>query len=390
MFKLPYQIFLASIAASLLMSALFMMVLIAGLVGAELAPTNALATLPISFMVLGIALNAIPTSILIRRTGRKAAFYVALLLALLANVIAANALIQKSFSLWVFAAFLVGAYCSIGTQMRFIVVEYVKPENIPTALSVMMLGGVLAAFLGPEFGSSAANWFETPFVGSFVGISLIQVLGALLMFFVHKNKILKVKEHSTSVNNPKPINWKWMAIASSICAYGLMSYVMTATPISMHVHHGFDLESSKTVIQWHIFSMYLPAIFMGKLIEQLGEEKVLWLGIIAYVLTFTTTLSGISFSHFSVGLIFLGIGWNMMFTVGSTMVAKYDTDHKTQGLHDFCTYSVQGATTLLAGVVITRFGWQSVQITALIALVPYCILLFNWHRHQTLLKQHND
>jgi len=49
-----------------------MTVTMAGIVGSRLAPNSALATLPVSFMVLGTALAAFPAAQFMRHLGRRA------------------------------------------------------------------------------------------------------------------------------------------------------------------------------------------------------------------------------------------------------------------------------------------------------------------------------
>ena len=56
-------------------------VTVGGIVGSEIAPDPALATLPLSFMVIGTALTTIPATMIMQRVGRRLGFTLAAVVA---------------------------------------------------------------------------------------------------------------------------------------------------------------------------------------------------------------------------------------------------------------------------------------------------------------------
>ncbi|MCS5584484.1 MAG: MFS transporter, partial [Pseudomonadales bacterium] len=130
-----------------------MMVLLGGIVGARLAPDLSWATLPLAVMVLGTACTTVPATLLMARYGRKAGFLVASGYSSTAGLVAALAIYAGNFPLFCVAAFLVGSNSAFIQQFRFAVAESVPADQIAKCLSLLMLAGIVAAFVGPAVAS---------------------------------------------------------------------------------------------------------------------------------------------------------------------------------------------------------------------------------------------
>jgi len=57
------------------------------------------------------------------------------------------------------------------------------------------------------------------------------------------------------------------AIIAAAFAYAVMSFLMTATPLGMHVMEKMSLEKTGFVLQFHVVSMFLPSLITGHLIK---------------------------------------------------------------------------------------------------------------------------
>lgn len=384
MFRLPVPIYILALATSCLMTGTPLAVLIGGLIGAKLAPTPALATLPLAIMVVGLALNAYPASMLLGRFGHRRLFAVATALCLLANSVAITALTLQSFSLWLLAMLLIGAVAACAQQMRFAVTAYLgsNKEQVPVALSVFMLGGILAAIIGPELGVIPRLFNLTDYASGFVIAALLQLGALMVVMLTPKAPII---DASLAANSPPQTrSLALLAIAASITGYGLMSFIMTATPISMHEHHGHSLDDTKRVIQWHILAMFIPSFMTGHLIKRLGIPFAMWAGLACFGLTSLVTLNGFAMHNYALGLILLGVGWNFLFTAGSTLAAQ-NPNPSFKGHHDATVFAVQAVASLSAGLVLNYLGWLGMQWLALAGLAPLALmLLVNWQANQRL------
>lgn len=371
MFSLPRFVFGIALATALLMTGTPVAVLIGGLVGESLSGNPNLATLPLAAMVCGLALSAMPAARFLNKHGYKKLFAVGTSFALAANISALMALQIQSFSLWLISMALTGICSACAQQLRFCVSRYIEATQVSIALSVFMLAGAIAAVLGPEIATRSNFTRLASFSDAYLVLSTLQI-SALIFLLLLKPPIIHTSAPSGEAH--KRVNKGLLAIAASVTAYGIMAFVMTATPISMHSHHGHSLVETKTVIQWHILAMFLPSLITGKLIQKAGVNIGVMLGLACFAVAFIFTLQGIAFLNFSVGLILLGIGWNILFTTGSTLAAQH-TDTNFRGKHDSWVFGIQALASLSAGAALFKLGWMPIQWLALFATLPLLLLV---------------
>ncbi|MFT7684828.1 MAG: MFS family permease [Candidatus Azotimanducaceae bacterium] len=372
-----------TLAQAFAQSATPIVVLLGGIIGATMAPSNELATLPIALMIVGTATTSVPAAILMSRVGRKAGFLFGCAYASLAGLIAAYALINDNFVLFCLATFIVGSHNAFIQQYRFAAVETVPAEKVATTLSILMLAGVVAAFSGPEIAILTRHASELgEFVGSFFAITAMMGCAFCILCFYPNSKL--EREVSTEAQRPLPVILRqprfFLAVAASAVGFGVMSFVMTATPVSMHTvdHHSF--EDTAWVIQSHIMAMYLPSLFSGLLIARFGPIKIISVGLaLMFVCLFIANLDQ-QLMHYWWALVLLGIGWNFLFLGGTTLLTQNYRPaerYKVQALNDFLVFSMQAVAALSSGVILAQFGWTwvlAVSVPWLILLLP--ILLF--------------
>jgi len=368
------NVFLLALSQALGSSGVSMVVLLGGILGAQLAPSPTLATVPASVMVIGVALTTIPASLLMQRIGRRPGFIGAALAASLAALLAAYAVMQASFTLLCLSTFLIGATGAFMQQYRFAAAESVAPERAARAISFMLLGGIVAGFLGPELGRRASDWLPSvQYSGSFVSMAGLFILAAVTLSFLREPAPLQVD--TSLAGRPvfqiasQPIYL--LAVLASGVGYGVMSFVMTATPVYMHQMHGFSLDQTALVIQSHIIAMYLPSLFTGVLLEKLGLQRMLLLGVAALAACVGLGVISREFVHFWGALVLLGVGWNFLFVGGTVLLtSSYHPQErfKAQGLNDFLVLGVQAFTSLSAGTVLFNANWSTLNLLNLPAL----------------------
>ena len=106
-----------------------------------------------------------------------------------------------------------------------------------------------------------------------------------------------------------------------------MSTLMTATPISMNMMHGFSLFSTGIVLQLHVVGMFLPSLVTGDLIKTFGHKKMIYAGVIIMFSTILTHFIFETYYGYMIGLILLGVGWNFLFVSGtSLLVVSYNKE----------------------------------------------------------------
>lgn len=378
--SLPNNVLLLFLLQPLVMAASPVIVFIGGILSTQLTPDNSLATLPVTIMILGVASAAIPAAMLAKKLGRKQATFIGFSIGLVGNVTAMLATQIASFSLFCLAAFLLGACTAFIQQLRFAAIESTEKESqIPSVLSLLMLSGIFSAFLGPEIAVAAKDWIDSPYgyTGSFTLIAVLNVIAMIILSRFKNPNIANATQMEggrpllTIVKQPIFI----IALTSAAIGFALMSYLMTATPLSMHQLHGHSLHDTKWVIQTHIAAMFLPSLITGWLINKIGLKHIFFLGTLLYAIVAVVAFSGEQVIHYWWALLLLGVGWNFLFLTGTTLLPKsYSANerHKVQALNDFVIFSCQGLASLMAGWVLFQSNWTGVVSSSL----PFIAILF--------------
>ena len=359
---------LLAVAQSLMMSANSLIVTSAALVGASLAEDKSLATLPLAALFIAIMLTSIPASLLMDRVGRKPAFIMITSVGMSAGMLATWAIISHSFWLFVTATMLVGIFNGFGNYYRFAAADAVDSQLKSRAISWVMVGGVIAAFVGPNLANHTRTLIDGAlFAGSYAALILVYLLSLLTVSALHlPHRFKNMQEHDSAAQRPlSEIARQPNFIVAIICAmlgYGIMSLVMTATPLAMqHHHHHFD--STVFVIQWHVLAMFAPSFFTGELIRRFGVRVIMSIGVLLGLVCVTLNLAGTTLSHFWLALMALGVSWNFLFIGGTTLLTETYTQTeraKVQATNDFIVFTTVALASLSAGYLQQRLGWQAV------------------------------
>lgn len=374
-FKVVWPLF---VCQSLAFSCVTQMIFSVSIVGKLLA-SEQWATLPIALMPIGTALGILPATKLMSIFGRRLVFILFLFTLALSNLLAAFAIHVQSF-LWLCVASLwVGVSLSALSQLRFAAMELVSKEQQAGAASVVLLGGIVAAILGPELGLRGSELFTQQFVGSYV---LMACLAFAALPFLYPIDTKVIKHDKKSAGRSLSILFKQndflLAVSAAAVAYGVMSFIMTATPISMHQHFGFSLSDTKWVIQSHIMAMFLPSLLSAWIVKHLGIQKMMLLGVVAFALAIITAFVDHRLIAFWFALVLLGLGWNFLYVAGTVLLPSTHQEnekYKAQGFNDFVVFSIQAVVALSAGILLSLLGWQWMLLCCLPLLVWHSYLL---------------
>lgn len=384
---MPRNVWVLTLAQAFAMSATPMMMLLGGLIGVELAPSPALATLPIAMMVIGVALSVIPVSRLMRRLGRKTVFISGALLGACAGVVAAMSTQLHWFGLFCVSGFMLGAAGAVVQQYRFAAMESVAAVDGAKAASRVLVGGLVAAFFGPELAVLGSELISQPYVGAFIFLTLVCLTAAVILSF-YENVDEPMGRQVVKRGDGRDLKQIllqpqiWTAIGAATIGYGMMSFIMTATPLHMHHVEHHSLADTKWVIQSHIIAMYFPSLFSGYLMSKFGPKPMMLVGLAAYGITIVVALLGHDLLNYWVALVLLGIGWNFLFVGGTVLLPQFyhsDERFKVQSFNDAFVFSAQAVASLSAGWVLHNMGWEVMLVTC-IPLIAMHLLLMAWGR----------
>ncbi|WP_185268454.1 MFS transporter [Halopseudomonas xiamenensis] len=338
------------------------------IVGHMLAADKALATLPISIFVVGMAACILPSGVIARRHGRRAAFLVGTGAGVLAGLLA---VMLGSFWLFCLGTFFGGAYAAVVLSFRFAAADGVSPARRARALSLVMGGGVAAGIVGPQLVSHTMYLLPNMFMASFLAQALVAALSALVLLGVRLPKpsaaqIAGGRPLTDIVRQPLFI----IAVTCGAVSYLLMNFLMTAAPLAMqmcsHSQHSANLG-----LQWHVIAMYAPSFFTGRLIARFGAGRVVAAGLLLTGISIAVGLTGIEVAHFWLTLILLGVGWNFGFVGASAMVLQChrpEENTRVQSLNDFIVFGTMAVGSFASGGVLAAYDWSAVLWVSLIPL----------------------
>ena len=369
------------IATMLNRSAVPMIVLVGGLAGLGLAPDPALATLPVALNVVGLGLCTYPASSIMRRIGRRTGFVLASAVAGFAAIAAASSIMIGSFTGLCVASAVVGANQAFVHQYRFAAAENVSPSRVGQAISLLLFVSLVSAFAGPELGRYGRDWIDgAPFAGAFLGLAAVHFLAALLLTRYRDVEVAREAHGGAErplgriLAQPSYV----IAVAAAAFGYAVMTMMMTAAPISMHAMNGFALDVTAWAIEAHVLAMFLPSLITGALIARLGVYVVMTVGVVVLAASAAVGWAGQEVAHYMAALVLLGLGWNFLFTAGSTLITTtygHAERFKAQGLNDLIVFGTMALLTLAAGVLLEWVGWRGLLLWTLPFLVAMLALL---------------
>jgi MFS family permease len=351
------------------------------IVGNAIAPDSTLATLPIAIFVLGMAACILPFGALARRRGRQAVFMLGTGAGVLTGLLAALAVVLGAFWLFCVAAFLGGAYAAVAVSFRFAATDGVGAERRARALSLVMGGGVAAGVIGPMLVTGTMNlWPAHTFAMTFIAQGAVAAVSALVLLGVKSAEpVAQARSGGRPLGDIVRQPGFARTVFSGAVAYMVMNFLMTAAPLSMHLH-GISQQASNLGIQWHVVAMYGPGFFTGRLIARFGAGRINAAGLALLALSVLVGLAGTEVMHYWVSLILLGIGWNFGFTGASTQIMDFHRpEEKTQvqSLNDFIVFGVMMVGAFASGALMNLFGWNAVLWGSLVpVMAALAALLF--------------
>ena len=355
------------IAQMVAITATISLVTLGGIVGRVLAPSPALSTLPLSLFVVGTAMGTVPAAWLMSKVGRARGFGCGATLGLIGALVSMAAMSASSFPLFCVGGVFVGLSAAFSQQYRFAAAESVAEPYAAQAVSVILLGSIAGALLGPELAVRGETWVaDAPFAGTFLGVAACYVVAGALLLMLGDRGTQTPTQTSGEVRPLRRMVSRWVFVVPVLGAavgQGVMVFVMTAAPLAMHVADGHTLAAAAAVVQAHVLAMYIPSLFTGALIARFGARPIMLTGTGVFLVMVAVGFLGREVLHYGASMVALGVGWNFLFIGGTAMLAgaHHPAERfRAQAVNDFSVFGLSAIGSLSAGVVIQVYGWDAV------------------------------
>jgi len=354
-------------------------VFLSGIVGSQITSIKFLSTLPTALAVVGTAIFTILAAKIMSKIGRRLGFIFGALVSSATCLLAVFAIIEQNFILFCISHLILGLGIAFAHQYRFAAAESVEKEKVPKAISTLMLAGIVSSFLGITLANFTKNIIpDHLYVGSYLLLSAFTFMPAIFFIFYKNNEEAKI-DFNNKYNGRRLFEIIFQprflqAIIAAAFAYATMSFLMTATPLSMHVMEKMSLESTGLVLQFHLVAMFLPSLITGHLIKKFGHSNIIYVGVLFYSVTIVLSLFEQTFTNYMAALIFLGLGWNFLFISGTSLVVltyKEEEKFRVQGINDLIVFSTMALASLSAGVLLSLTSWKTMNFIC----IPFLILI---------------
>jgi MFS family permease len=354
-------------------------IFLSGIIGSQIASIKSLATLPTALTVVGTAVFTTLAAKIMSKIGRKLGFILGSLASSITCLLAAYAINDQNFILFCIANFILGTGMAFTHQYRFAAAESVKKDKAPKAISIIMLAGIVSAFLGISSANYTKDLFcDFQYVGSYLMLAIFTFMPTIFLSFYENKNIskLEVGKNHTSKSYFELISQPrfFQAVIAAAFAYAIMSFLMTATPMSMYIMEKMSLHKTGLVLQFHVVGMFLPSLITGYLIKKYGHSNIMYVGVLFLSITIIMSLFEQTFTNYLFALIFLGLGWNFLFISGtSLLVISYKEEEKfrAQGINDLVVFSTMALGSLSAGVLLSLTSWKFMNLFC----IPFLLLI---------------
>lgn len=364
------NLWLLAICQGLFLTNNVVFIAINGLVGLSMAPLGWMATLPVMGYVVGGALSTGVVARTQTRFGRKMSFQLGLVVALVSALLCAYAAMSKNFWLLCFATVVAGYYNANASLYRFAAAELSQADWREKAVSLVMAGGLLGAVLGPNMAAITRDMFSVRFVGAYLSLAVAALVAMGLLALIRFPPVAAPSKSQGGRSTREIVSQPLFIVAAigSALGFGVMNLLMAATPIAMQ-QCNFAFSDIALVLEWHVIGMFAPGFFTGHLIKKFGTLTIMGVGVVLNLVCIVIALSGIDLHQFLAALFLLGVGWNFLFTGGTTLALqtyKPEEKDRAQGAMNFCVFSTLALTSLASGALVTTSGWALLNYGSLI------------------------
>jgi len=380
------NLLLLATCQGMMLSSTALIMTTSALVGVSLAPDPTLATLPLGLLYFSIMLTMIPASLFMKRFGRRVGFALGGSAGLVGGLTSALGIYFGSFTLFCAGSAIFGIANGFGQFYRFAAAEIVPNSYKSRAISWVMAGGLVAAFIGPNTAGLTRGMIpDAVFAASYAAVAGFCVVVMLIQLFIR----IPMPSTEEKEGHRRPIKLVLrqpvflVAVLCAMIAYGTMNLLMTSTPLAMNQRE-MAFGATAMVIQWHIVGMFAPSFFTGSLIYRFGVLKIMFIGAMVLIGCAVVALSGQLYWNFVVGLIMLGIGWNFLYIGGTTLLTEvYSPAEKgvIQGINEFMVFSATAFTALSSGYLHYTLGWETLNryTIPVVGFAACIVVLLGWY-----------
>ena len=343
---------------------------VASLAAPEMTGSAGSSGWPSAIAVAGTALAASLLSSVMARRGRRAGIVLGLWVAVAAGALAFVAVVLVSLLLLLLASAAIGFGNAALNLSRYAAADLFPPERRAGALGFVVWGSTIGAVLGPNLvapaGALAPSLGLVPLAGGFA-LAFVFLLAALAVAALgprapsqpHLEEPTRVADQRATsqrrllaelVRQPRGR----IALVALVTSQLVMTLIMTMTPYHLHTD-GHGLETVGFVISAHTFGMFAFSPLSGRLTDRFGANAMVLAGFAVLATSGIISALPIGGAALAIPMFLLGIGWNLGFVAGSSLLASeapLGDRARLQGASDALVWATAAAASFSSGYVV--------------------------------------
>ena len=300
----------------------------------------------------------------------------------------------ESAPLFLLGLVLVGACSGTVNLARAGAADMYPPARRARGISFVLLGAAFGAVLSPlvfapllsEARSGVGLAAPWPVAAVLLGAGFV-VTFAIRIDPIHISRMMASGGPATSAS-PAPAGRSLAqlvqlpsvlpALIAAVLSQGVMAALMSVTGLIM-VDHGHGVSAVTLVMSAHFLGMFGLALVAGQLVDRLGRQRAIVLGLLIMTGGVLLLLAGQGLETMLPALFVIGLGWNLAF-VGSTAVladaARPVERARLLGFNDFVAINAGALGAAVCALILGSAGLMSLVLTgALLSLLPIAGLL---------------
>jgi MFS family permease len=360
----------------------------------ELTGSANLAGVPGAAAVVGTALGTTLLTVGIARRGRRPGLVLGYASAALGALLCIVAVAASSVIGLIGGMALLGLGNASGHLSRYAAADMYPASRRGAALGMVVWAGTVGSVAGPALlqpsGRFAISLGRSELVGAYmVAFVFLALAGVLYLVALRPDPTSLASE----APNKRRVAWSALATAfrlpqvrvalsAMVAGQVVMVMIMTATPLHIR-HHGSDLGIVGLVMSAHTLGMFALSPITGRLADRFGGRSIALAGMsLLGISAIGAAIGPIDSTAALVGLLWaLGVGWNMTFVSGSSMLSagvESDVRARLQGSVDSVTWISGAVAAIGSGVLYQASDYRVLGLIGLgLLAAPVVIVLRN-------------
>jgi len=267
---------------------------------------------------------------------------------------------------------------------RFAAAEVHPPHERGRAISYVVIGGTVGAITGPLMvAPSGALVMRAGFdalAGPYAVSLILLMLAAIVVFaFLRPDpreigrQVAESYPEARAASAPaRPLTVilrqpaAALAVIAMIFGQAIMVAIMVITALHMRSHN-HSLGHVSAVISAHTVGMFAFSIVSGALADRWGRGPTILLGSGMLAVACWSAMLSPDLVPLALSLFLLGLGWNLCFVGGSTLLADQLSPAeraRTQGVNDLLVGLASALASLTSGIAYARIGFPAMAALA--------------------------